>query len=116
MKRNLILEKVDIEKLVDELLILEDDEELKRLVKYQMIQFLVDKKNSEIILELKHILYNKEWCGECPNPLGQTYNDKLLMQHYIPKDFKKVCEKYLVDHWERLNEGQRNILTKWISQ
>ena len=32
---------------------------------------------------------------------------------YIPNEFKEVCEQYLDEYWEELNERQRQYLEKW---
>jgi hypothetical protein len=73
-----------------------------------LLIFLYIKK--EIQLELKEILFTNEWCGKCPAPLGTAYDKRLLMQMYIPHEFKQVCQKYIHECWDKINEYQKERL------
>jgi hypothetical protein len=93
----------------------EENKSLRKFLLNQIKNYSSGKDETEIKLELIHFLYTHEWCGECPAPLGLEYHKRLLMQNYIPNEFKEVCEDYLVDKWSELNDIQKNILIDWIN-
>ena len=96
-------------------IILEEDAGLSGFILNQIKKFSDGKDNTEIKLELIRFLYTHEWCGECPAPLGLEHHKRLLMQNYIPNEFKEVCEDYLVDKWSELNDIQKIRLIDWIN-
>ena len=91
-------------------------DKIRKFIDYQTKQFISDKDETEIKLSLLDYLNNREWCGKCPAPLGWVFYKRLLMFKYIPNETKQVCEEYLIEEWDTLNESQRITLKNWISE
>jgi hypothetical protein len=113
LKRRVLIERVPI---INEIIVFDTNEEVRHYANNYIDEFINGKSKEEIQSELREIFFTKEWCGKFPAPLGTMYYHRLLMQMYIPHDFRKVCEEYKYKYWDEINEIQKGLLEKWADE
>ena len=110
LTRKVLIEKIPV---IKKIIVPDSSDDLINHTEIAIDDFIYKKSIEEIKIELKHILFTHKWIGKCPVPLGTAFHFRLMMQMYIPNEFKHVCEQYLDEYWDELNERQRNLLEEW---